>query len=262
MRGRAAAGLVVMAAVLHGAAAAQALARRVADAGDGSVRFTYATRPDVEICDQGIRMGDNRMQWRSHGWDDEPTNCRYGSADVELGIRDGQVRSVELIQRRSQLTAAATDLGEVDPGDAARYLIGVARTAGSRRVADEALMPAVLADADDLWRDLMAVAKDRGVDAGVRKSALFWVGQEAADVVTTGLADVARDEDENQGVRDAAVFALSQRPAEEGVPVLMDLARTAHEAKTRKSALFWLAQCDDPRVIPFFEEILLGKRGG
>jgi hypothetical protein len=32
--------------------------------------------------------------------------------------------------------------------------------------------------------------------------------------------------------------------------------------KTRKAALFWLAQSDDPRVPSFFEKILLGGQGG
>ncbi len=73
------------------------------------------------------------------------------------------------------------------------------------------------------------------------------------------LADVARDEDEEQDIRDAAVFALSQRPSDEGVPVLMELARTANEAKTRTSAMFWLAQSEDGRVLAFFEEILVGR---
>ncbi|HKJ01552.1 MAG TPA: HEAT repeat domain-containing protein, partial [Longimicrobiales bacterium] len=93
-------------------------------------------------------------------------------------------------------------------------------------------------------------------------SALFWVGQEAAEAATDGLAEVALGDDEAQDVRDAAVFALSQRPSDEGVPVLMELARTAQETRTRRTAFFWLAQSDDPRVVPFFEEILLGRPGG
>jgi len=41
----------------------------------------------------------------------------------------------------------------------------------------------------------------------------------------------------------------------------MKLARTAKQAKTRRTAMFWLARSSDPRVVPFFEEILLGKKG-
>jgi hypothetical protein len=39
----------------------------------------------------------------------------------------------------------------------------------------------------------------------------------------------------------------------------MDLARTGDQADTRRTAMFWLAQSQDERVIEFFEEILLGR---
>ena len=60
----------------------------------------------------------------------------------------------------------------------------------------------------------------------------------------------------------AAVFALSQRPDDEAVPILMDVARTAADAETRRTAMFWLAQSEDDRVLSFFESILTGRRGG
>ena len=53
----------------------------------------------------------------------------------------------------------------------------------------------------------------------------------------------------------------TDRPEEsEGVPILMDVATTAEDANTRRSAMFWLAQAEDPRVLDFFEEVLLGRR--
>jgi HEAT repeat protein len=116
----------------------------------------------------------------------------------------------------------------------------------------------MIADVEDLWRDVLALARDREAESSVRASALFWLGQEAADAATAGIASVAADEREDQEVRDAAVFALSQRPRDQGVPALIELARTAREAETRRSAMFWLAQSGDDRVLPFFEEILLG----
>ena len=157
----------------------------------------------------------------------------------------------------------AVELGAVSAEQAVEFLLETARRGGrSGHGEEDALFPAVLANVDEIWRDLMAMAKDRTVDEDVRSSALFWVGQEATSVVTEGLAEVALDEDEDQGVRDAAVFALSQRSPEEGVPILMEVARTAREAETRSSAMFWLAQSEDERVYAFFEEILLGRGGG
>jgi len=171
------------------------------------------------------------------------------------------VRGVELVRRTASRTRGAVDLGEVPAPGAARYLLEVARTAPTR-AGEHAVFAAVLADVEGLWRGLLDVAKDRSVTKGVRKSALFWVGQEAADSATRGLSQVAADDDEEQDVRNAAVFALSQRPADESVPVLMDLARTAGQAETRRTAMFWLAQSEDPRVPAFFEKILVGRGGG
>jgi hypothetical protein len=246
-------------------ACGQDLATRVGAAvksGDGTVRFHFDAKPDVEVCDQGIRIGEHRhLQWRSHGWDDEPTNCTRGFLEVEMAKKGGSIQDVRILNRPSDRTAQAADLGEVSAPDAARYLLSVARGGASARAAEQAMLPAVLADAGEIWPDLMEIAKDRRIDSGVRRSALFWIGQAAGEVVAKDLREVADGNDEDQDIRDAAVFALSQRPPDEGVPALMDLARSAGQAKTRKTAMFWLAQSRDPRVLPFFREILVGGGG-
>lgn len=242
----------------QGRAAAQ-LAGEVSRTEEGTVRFAYDTRPDVEICDQGVRIGDSRMWWRSRGWDDDATSCRFGFAEVELQVRDGLVRDVELVRRLADRTDGARDLGRVRAAEAADYLLSLAREGASGRASREAILPAMLADVTGLWRTLADLARDPEVERETRKSALFWLGQEAAEAATEGLAVVALDEDEEQEIRDAAIFALSQRPEAEGLPVLMELARTGDEPDTRRTAMFWLAQSQDPRVIEFFEAILLGR---
>lgn len=241
---------------------AQSLARQVAQHADGTVRVTYPARPDVEICDQGIHMGEHRVTWRSRGWDDEPTNCRTGSVEIEVRVRDGSVRGVEVVRRLRDRTEGADDLGSFSAQEAADFLLDAAHTGGSSgRGEEDAIFAALLADVTELWRDLLQMAQNPALEKDVRTTSLFWVGQEAASVVTEGLARVAMDEEEDQDVREAAVFALSQRPSDEGVPILMEVARTAKEAETRESAIFWLAQSDDERVYAFFEEILVGGGG-
>lgn len=248
-------------AVAPVAAAGQELARRVAQQPDGTVRFSFPVREGVEICSRGVRMGGSRMHWTDGGRVAGDEVCRSGPADVEVRVASGVVARVEVLRAGEAGRSGARDLGQVSAGEAARYFVQLARTGATERGARDALFPAVLADVPDLWRDLLSLARDRGLPSEVRTSALFWLGQEAADAATEGLAEVARADDEEQDVRDAAVFALSQRPADEGVPVLMELARTAEQAKTRRTAFFWLAQSKDPRVVPFFEEILLGRGG-
>lgn len=269
MRARLPAALVVLAALQttsgrawgQAAPAAGQVAEEVGRVEEGVVRFSYDTRPEVEICDQGIRIGESRMWWRSRGWDDEPTSCRFGFAEVELEVREGVVRDVDIVRRLADRASGAVDLGRVPAESAARYLLSLPRQGASGRGAREAILPAMIADVEDVWRELAALARDPGIDHEARKSALFWLGQEAADAATEGIAAVALDEDEDQEIRDAAIFALSQRPEEEGLPVLMELARTAEQPDTRRAAMFWLAQSEDPRVIEFFEEILLGRGG-
>lgn len=238
--------------------AAGQVAERVARLDDGTVRFLYDVRDDVEICDQGIRIGGRQMMWWSRGWDDEATNCRFGFAEVELQIRSGVVRDVEIVRALGDRTDGADDIGRISAEEASRYLLTLARGGATDRAAKEAILPAVLADVEEIWRDLVDLGTDRGLPDTVRKSALFWLGQEAAEAATGGLAGVALDEDEDQEIRNAAIFALSQRPTDEGLPILMELARTGGEAATRRTAIFWLAQSGDERVVPFFEEILLG----
>lgn len=257
----AAAALAAVAAGWAPPAAGQ-LADRVSGLGDGVASIRYDTRPGVEICDQGIRVGEHRVWWRSRGWDEVPSRCSYGPVDVELTVREGQVRDVDVVRGPRDRTPDAVDLGSVAPDEAVAYLLALARGGAARRAAEKAVFPMMLADVDEVWRDLMDLARDREVRREARKAALFWLGQEAADAATEGLAQVAGDEDEEQDIRDAAVFALSQRPGDEGVPILMELARTADEAKTRRSAMFWLAQSDDERVLAFFQEILLRRGPG
>jgi len=249
-------------ATAPGVVAGQELGRQVARTPDGTVRFSFAVRDGVEICTRGVRVHGDRMQWSDGGrWRDSDL-CRTGPAEVEVRVQDGRVRRVEVLRAQEEGTRDARDLGEVSPVDAAGYFIGLAREGATDRGARDALFPAILADVPEIWRDLLVLARDRALPTGVRTSALFWLGQEAAEAATEGLSDVALADNEEQEVRDAAVFALSQRPADEGVPVLMELARTAEQPKTRRTAFFWLAQSKDPRVVPFFEEILLGRRGG
>lgn len=258
--------LVAMALALAAAPSAaggQELARRVSVVEDGSAVLSFATRPGVEICDDGIRMGDDRINWSSRRARRGPGVCEAGPARVELKIRDGGVRDVEVLRRLERPASGAVDLGEVPAELAVSYFLDLARAGGpGGRDLEEALFPVVLADVQEVWRDLMALARDQSVGADIRSSALFWVSQEAAAVVTEGLARVALDEEEDQEVREAAVFALSQRPDVEGVPILMNVARTARHPETREAAMFWLAQSEDERVLDFFQGILLGKGGG
>lgn len=252
--------LLVLAAA-PGAAAAQGLRGAVLEGGDGTVRLSFSAREGVLFCDEGVRFhGGTWVAGEGRRWDD--AGCAPGPVRVEVEVREGAVWRVATLHGRRGPTAGARELGTVDPRQAQEFLLAIARSRGIGSRGSDAVFPAILADVPEGWRPVMELATDTRAPAEARKSALFWMGQEAASSATRGLAAVAADEDEDQRVRDAAVFALSQRPPEEGVPVLMELARTAREARTRKSAFFWLSQSGDPRVPAFFRATILGGRGG
>lgn len=244
------------------------LERRVAAARDGEVRLTYAARPGVVgngrnviawDCD-GSRcrrqqmtgdFADGKGEW---GWAREP-----GPVRVALRVRDGSVVSVRVrVGGTWRAGQDVTDLGTVAAPAAAAFLLRLAR-GDIGRPAKDAIFAAALADSATIWRALLAIARDRAVRNETRKQAVFWLGQEAEQVVTRSLDSLAMTDDESLEVREAAVFALSQRPAHEGVPALIRIARTHQDSRLRRRAMFWLAQSTDPRALELFEQILSGK---
>ncbi|MGE0160501.1 MAG: hypothetical protein AB7T31_13910 [Gemmatimonadales bacterium] len=245
-----------------GEVAAQDLARRVASVETGGVTFVYPTRDEVEICARGVSIAGRRVVWRGRYRDDDG-RCARGTATVELRVDAGRVRDLDVLDLDDVADPEAVDLGAVGARDAAEYFLSLARSTGipdaADDVAEDAVLAAALADVADLWPELLDLARDASVARDARRSALFWLGQEAGEAVTSGIAAIAADEREEQDVREAAIFALSQRPGDVGVSSLMEIARTAREAETRRDAMFWLAQSEDARVIAFFEEILLGR---
>jgi HEAT repeat protein len=126
---------------------------------------------------------------------------------------------------------------------------------GVGKLAREAITVSTLADSSQVWPALLRIAKDRGRESELRKSAVFWVGQAAGDAVAdlTGLAD---DESGDIDVRKSAVFALSQRPDGEGVAPLLAIARGRGDARVRRQAIFWLGQSGDARALAYFEDVL------
>ena len=266
---------IMVAAIAAGCAfpvGAQSLERRIAGAAPGRpVVFEYEARPGV--CGDGdniINVGDEAPQYidLSDGRRALVTGrgrsvlrsgrCDFGPVRVEL-TRDGP--AIERLQVRvgaDELPAGAAALGTIPAPEAVDYLIGVARDARTtRKAADNAIFAVTLARDVEPWPDLLDLARAGTVRRATRKTAVFWVGQAAAARATEGLKSVASDESADIEVRESAIFALSQRPADEGVPVLIEIAKTAREPELRRSALFWLGQSDDPRVLALFEEILL-----
>ena len=260
-----------------GAQQPSSIAARVAAApADGVVEMRFPARAGV--CGDGrhsISIGHGTITGdvRRNGDVEDHGACEPGPVRAVLTLRGHDVARVRTYVGGDTATRSsspeAVDLGTVDPRDAAAYLLDVARR-GDGRVADDAILPAVLADRAVVWPALLAIARDSGGGGharGARGTAGFWLSRfatAARDGHPERIADDATsgdDEDEENDVRGHAVFALSQLPRHEGVPSLIEVARTHKDARVRAKAMFWLGQSGDPRALALFEEILSKSAG-
>lgn len=244
----------------------QPLERRVANAPDGTIRFSYAAKPGVYgngrnmiswDCKDGNchnRQVDNyNADGERDNWD---TPCDSGPVRIALTKRGGRISDLRVyVGGQWRTSTTASDLGVVGTKDATSYLLGLAMRDDSR-AAEKAIFPAVLADSVTLWPDLLKLARKADVSRKVRRSAVFWLGQAAGDAATRGLTDLVDDRAADREVRETAVFALSQRPRDEGVPALIRIAKQNPDPELRRKAIFWLGQSDDPRALSLFEELL------
>jgi hypothetical protein len=242
-------------------ARAQSIADRVARAGDGTVRMSFATKP--EVCGRGgsISRGNNwRQQWgdydrtRDVEWDNA---CDSGPGRLVLEKRDGEIVALRFVVggRWRPVGTGVTDIGTVPAKDASDYLMSLA-TKLPGRAGRDAIFPATIADSAVVWPALIRLAKDEDRPRETRKQAVFWLGQAAGDAATAGLDSLSKDASVDREVQKQVVFALSQRPKDEGIPILIRVAKTHRDPEVRRDAMFWLGQSNDPRAIALFEEVL------
>ena len=243
-------------------APAQSIANRVAGVREGTVRMSFASRPDV--CGRGNNISTNRSNNQSISWGNGSSrdveweyDCEHGPVRVVLDVTGGTIREIRAYVggRWKNSNASVTDLGTVPAREAADFLIGLASRLPARP-GEKAIFPATIADSSEVWPGLIRMARDTKVPTQTRRQAVFWVSQAAGEAATKGLNDIVTDNSVDRDVREQAVFALSQRPKEQGVPALIAVARTNRDPQIRRKAMFWLGQSNDPRAIALFEEIL------
>jgi hypothetical protein len=249
------------------------IAARVAAApADAAVAMSYPARAGV--CGDGrsyVSLGRSTISNGAFFDGREPSRgpCEPGPVRVVLERRGHAVEDVRTTVGSAATSSDATvvDIGAVDPVEAADYLMTLAR--GEKgRVAERALLPAVLADRAVVWPALLAIARDstRAGRRSPRSSAAFWLSRFAAAAGEGRPGDLSdrdsspADEDDDADVRGRAVFALAQLPRQEGIPGLVDVARHHRDPRVRAKALFWLGQSGDARAYALFEELLKNTR--
>ena len=230
---------------------AQSLADRVAAVRDGTVQMTYASRPDA--CGDGDDVvGLGRLitvypSMQGHGWSN--ANCTFGPARVVITRRDGEVTALRTFIGGTRRAASdPTSLGIVSTREASAYFLGMASTA-SRRVASSAIMAAAVADSVDIWRQLLALARDENRPSDVRSSALYWMSGVAPAEAVGPLAVLARSGSESRTLREGVIMTLGQLRDGAGVPTLIELTRRdGDELWVRDRAIFWLGNTHDDRA--------------
>jgi len=247
------------------AARGQDIAQRIRQIDNGTVQLVFASKPGVcgdgatFISTNGVDDEGNRTTFRqsgsginiNHGYSDYSSrNCDEGPVRVALDVRNGQVVDLDTYVGRLVPGGALV----VSPRAAVPYLLDLAEHASSS-VGKHAILPALLADSIEPWPQLLRIARNENVNRDVRKSSIFWLGIAAGDKSTAGLKSLLSDDDVE--IRKQVVFALSQLKGEAGLNSLIEIAKTSKDPAVRKSALFWLSQKNDPRVLALFEDILL-----
>jgi HEAT repeat protein len=241
-----------------GAAGAQSLASRVAEAPSGIVRITTAARAGV--CGDGRDLVGYKnalfaRNFQTIGrWTAE--RCVPGPLRVTLSVSDGRVT-----QMRTQVggswpatEAQVTDLGIVPPREASAYFFSILPRLQRQTNNDRLLLPAVLAEDAEVVSPLLALARDESQAIDLRRQSVHWLGTLGDATVIPVLVGFARGDAEEEGsakgkrgLSSTAVAALSMLEGDIGVPALIDLARESN-VELRRNAVFWLGQNGDPRA--------------
>jgi hypothetical protein len=247
MTGRAFAVLCVAAAP---SLSAQSVAQRVDAVHDGTVRLTYAARPGV--CgngDEGVTITNYR------GVVDYGSSrvCEPGPVRVAIARNARETVSIRKhVGGRWSASSDVTDLGVVDAGEAARYLLSIAPSLGGNN-GKEAVAAAAIADAN-VASELERLVRNNDAPTETRKDALFWLGE--SDVGAASFVNLY-DGSQPFALREQWTFVLSQRHDDPSVDKLIEIARTDSDASIRKRAMFWLGQSREPKAIQFLHDILL-----
>ncbi len=234
------------------AAGAQSLAQRVAAAGAGEVRMTYATRAGV--CGDGektVAIGDMFTMYpsmESYGrW--TSSRCKPGAARVSLAQGADGIESVRTRVGGSwgASTGHVVDLGVVSAPQAATFFLDLAERLDGNR-ARNILLAAAIADSIDINSRLLALAQRTSAPTETRRRAVSWLGEFGDASFAKPLAALATTSDSGKkGVADAALFALSRLPDGAGAPTLIEVAHGHYADELRAKAVFWLGQSDDAR---------------
>jgi hypothetical protein len=246
-----AAALAAAGALAAAPVAAQSVAARVNAVHEGIVVMSFAAKPGV--CGDGHGSVWTRGSRTNISSGDGQWACIASPVRVVIGRADDRTVSVRTsVGGQWQASPSETDLGNVSPPDAARYLVDVARTIGGSS-GDAAISAAAFADGVDLSPEFTRLVRDDDAPLESRRQALFWLGQ--GDATTTDLVTLYATL-KPYTLREHFIFVISQRRDDVAIDKLIDVARRDPDHEIRKMSMFWLGQTKDPRAVKFLQDLL------
>jgi HEAT repeat protein len=215
--------VALVAACTTPAHTAENLGARVAAAPDGTVAFHFPARAGV--CGDGATfimeiLGPNQhniytangTSVTNYGISNMERECVEGPVRVVLTKRGGDVVDFEPYVGPAKKNVR-TDLGAVTVQEAGDYLVAL----GAQRpdFANDAFMAASLGNGSRISVSLVKYAGDRRTIAGVRESAVKWIGRTAdregtVDQVLLTLREVVQESEAQTSLRERALRSIGQ----------------------------------------------------
>lgn len=252
---------LVIGMVLVSPVGAQSLSQKIGNVADGRVQFNFPSRDGA--CGDGrtfmrVSTGNNNNDfYGSWNGDASMPACARGPVRIVLERAARNVIGIRSYVGPVAVTEGATDLGAVSAQEASTYLISLAATAEGS-VAQNAIMPAMIAEGANNQAALLAIARDQSRARETRRSAITWLSRDGR--VPAALAEpllaIATDDTDNQSVRQQALRTLARLEAGVGIPALIRLASDREGGWTAREALTSLAQSGDPRSRDFLRQIV------
>lgn len=145
-------------------------------------------------------------------------------------------------------------LGHVEKDESARYIKKVYDAQDSRDVKEDLITVMGLHQDCQYANETLKGIVESDQATKLRKSAVFWLGQQAFTNVLPFLSKTARS-DRSTDVREHAVFAIYLIKSEEADNELINLARKADSRSVRKKAIFWLGQKAGKKAAETLEDV-------
>jgi HEAT repeat protein len=138
--------------------------------------------------------------------------------------------------------------------DDMRFLRDLFSRSSSDEIRESIIQAMAQAHTAEGLRWLIDLARDKSISVEARKNALFWAGQNGADLrQLSALYDEMKGQTE---IQNQLIFVFSQRRDRESIDKLMDIATSDPDRDLRKQAIFWLGQSKDPRVQKFLLDLI------